>query len=183
MTASEGLSIRSARREDLPALARLIERSVRALSVGYYSSAQTESALRYMFGVDTRLVDHGSYYVVEGDQSIVAAGGWSRWGTLFGGDHFKDMHEHRLDPASEPARIRAFFVDPDWARRGLARMLYETCSAAARASGFQSLELMATLPGEPLYRALGFDEAERVELTLPDGIRMTLVRMRRSLSD
>ncbi|MEO6527997.1 MAG: GNAT family N-acetyltransferase [Gemmatimonadaceae bacterium] len=181
MSATDGFSLRAARRGDLPSLERLIEHSVRALSVGYYSREQIDSALRFMFGVDTRLVDSGSYHVVERERSIVAAGGWSAWGTLFGGDHFKDIDEPRLDPAVDPARIRAFFVDPGWTRRGLARMLFDSCASAAKASGFRSLELMATLPGEPLYRALGFREEERVELTLPDGIRMPLVRMRRPL--
>ena len=182
MTSTPGFSIRAARRSDLPVLERLIERSVRELSVGLYSSAQIDSALRFVFGVDTRLVDHGTYYVVERDHTIVAAGGWSRWGTLFGADHFKTADEPELDPAVDSARIRAFFVDPAWTRRGLARMLFDTCVAEARASGFRRLELMATLPGKPLYEALGFSADEPVMLTLADGVSMPLVRMSRSLA-
>ncbi|MDB4881568.1 MAG: Acetyltransferase family protein [Gemmatimonadetes bacterium] len=183
MSATQGWAIRAAHRRDLPELERLIERSVRELSVGFYSPLETESALRFMFGVDTRLVDGGTYYVVESEHMIVAAGGWSRWRTLFGGDQFKSQEEPLLDPAIDPARIRAFFVHPEWTRRGLARLLFDTSAREARASGFRALELMATLPGEPLYRALGFREEERVELTLPDGVSMPLVRMTRSLDE
>jgi GNAT superfamily N-acetyltransferase len=182
MSSTQGVSLRAAQRSDLPALNALIERSVRELSIGFYTSAQIESALRFVFGVDTRLVDHGTYYVLESERTIVAAGGWSRWGTLFGADHFKAADEPELDPLVDSARIRAFFVLPEWTRRGLARMLFDTCVAEARASGFRALELMATLPGEPLYEALGFSAEERVVLTLPDGVSMPLVRMTRSLA-
>jgi GNAT superfamily N-acetyltransferase len=120
---------------------------------------------------------------VESDGSVVAAGGWSRWRTLFGGDRFKQADDPLLDPANDPARIRAFFVHPEWKRRGLARRLFEECLAQARGAGFESLELMSTLPGEPLYVALGFRADERVEITLPDGVSMPLVRMSRRIAE
>jgi GNAT superfamily N-acetyltransferase len=167
---------------DVPALQQLIERSVRALSEGFYSPAQIDSALRYVFGADTLLIADGTYYVIPADDgSLMAAGGWSRRATLYGGDQMKGATDPLLDPATQPARIRAFFVHPAWARRGLARQLFERCSRDALAAGFHSLELMATLPGEPLYRALGFAEIERLTTTLPDGIGLPVVRMGRPL--
>ncbi|PYP81421.1 MAG: GNAT family N-acetyltransferase [Gemmatimonadetes bacterium] len=183
MTGIDRLLLRAAHRDDIPRIERLIERSVRTLSVGYYDDAQIESALRFMFGVDSQLVEDGTYHVVEADGDVVAAGGWSRRRTLFGGDQWKHGVDEPLDPSREPARIRAFFVDPSWARRGLGRSLFETCARDARAAGFSRLELMATLPGEPLYRALGFSADERIELALPDGTRVPLVRMSRPIGD
>jgi GNAT superfamily N-acetyltransferase len=173
--------LRLARRGDVPTLERLIERSVEQLGVGWYSAEQIVSALRFMFGVDTQLIDDGTYYVVEHDGRIVAAGGWSGRRTLFGGDQWKHEADLPLDPGTEAARIRAFFVHPGFARRGLGRTLFDRCVADARAAGFRRLELMATLPGEPLYRALGFAEEERAELPLPDGVRIPLVRMSRAM--
>lgn len=175
--------LRGARRDDIPGIERLIERSVRALSIGYYDAAQIDSALRFMFGVDTQLIEDATYHVAEAGSAIVAAGGWSRRRTLFGGDRWKHGADEPLDPASEPARIRAFFVDPAWSRRGLARALYDACLRDARAAGFRRFELMATLPGEPLYRALGFSVDEPLSLALPDGVQVPLVRMSRPIGD
>ena len=167
---------------DVPALQQLIERSVRALSEGFYSAAQIDSALRYVFGADTLLIADRTYYVIPAaDGSLMAAGGWSRRATLYGGDQMKGTADPLLDPATQPARIRAFFVHPAWARRGLARQLFERCAQDARAAGFHSLELMATLPGEPLYRALGFTELARLTTILPDGVGLPVVRMGRPL--
>ena len=181
MSNASPFSLRAATPEDVPAIERLIERSVRALSAGYYEPAQIESALRFIFGVDTQLVSDRTYHVAESAGTLVAAGGWSRRRTLFGGDRWKHEADEPLDPAREPARIRAFFVHPDWSRRGLGRLLFEACLQDARAAGFSRLELMATLPGEPLYRALGFVAEEHVELELPDGVRVPLVRMGRRI--
>ena len=167
---------------DVPALNALVAASARGLSVGFYSPAQVEALIAHVFGVDTQLIADGTYYVIDGAGSApAAAGGWSARRTLYGGDQMKRHADPRLDPASDPARIRAFFVHPDWARRGLARRLYEVCAAAAGAAGFRALELMATLPGEPLYRALGFEAVERVEAALPGGVVVPLMRMVRSL--
>jgi N-acetylglutamate synthase-like GNAT family acetyltransferase len=176
-------TIRRATPGDLPALHALIETSVRELSRGRYTPAQVESALRHVFGPDTQLIADGTYFVITNSGGeLLAAGGWSRRRTLYGGDQMKPAADPLLDPAREPARIRAFFVHPAWARRGLARRLYQHCAAAASAAGFQHLELMATLPGEPLYRALGFTAIESTEAVLPDGTRLPLVRMGRSLT-
>jgi GNAT superfamily N-acetyltransferase len=181
VTSASGLSLRPATLSDVASIERLIERSVRALSDGHYTIEQIESALRFMFGVDSRLVEQGTYFVVETADGIVAAGGWSRWKTLFGGDRFKDVEDEPLRPGRDAARIRAFFVHPDWARRGFARLLFDRCLREARASGFHALELMATLPGEPLYRSLGFVADERIQLTLADGVSLPLVRMSRPI--
>lgn len=169
---------------DLPALHTLIEISVRELSRERYTAAQVESALRHVFGPDTQLIADGTYFVITDPAGeLVAAGGWSRRRTLYGGDQMKAAEDPLLDPVREPARIRAFFVHPSWARRGLARRLYERCAAEAAAAGFRHLELMATLPGEPLYRALGFEALASTEAVLPDGVRLPLVRMRRGLTE
>jgi GNAT superfamily N-acetyltransferase len=173
---------RPATRADVLRLCALIDCSVRALSVGYYTPAQIESALKHVFGPDTRLIDDGTYFVIESDAGeLIAAGGWSRRRTLYGGDQMKSADDPLLDPATEPARIRAFYVHPDWARRGLARRLFERCASDAARAGFRSMELMATLPGEPLYLALGFAPIERTTAHLPDGQSLALVRMSRPL--
>ena len=178
------ISLRLAAPDDLPALRELIPVSVRALSRGYYSAAQIESAIRYVFGPDTQLIADGTYFVAVADDAvIVGCGGWSRRRTLYGGDQGKAGNDALLDPMGDAARIRAFFVHPDWARQGIASQIMSACFEAACASGFQSLELMATLPGEPLYRAFGFEAAERVETVLPDGVSIPFVRMVREMSD
>lgn len=180
-SADDAFRLRRARRDDVGALQRLIEHSVRQLGAAWYSSEQIASALRFMFGVDTQLIDDGTYYVVQDADRIVAGGGWSGRRTLFGGDQWKEGADAPLDPATDAARIRAFFVDPASARRGLGRMLFDQCLTDARIAGFQRLELMATLPGEPLYRALGFEAEAQVSLALPDGVEVPLVRMSRTV--
>jgi|RhiMetdeSRZDD1v2_1073273.scaffolds.fasta_scaffold1397578_1 GNAT superfamily N-acetyltransferase len=179
---SDRLPLRAACTHDLPAIEALIARSARELSVGFYTEAQVASLLRHVFGADTQLIRDGTYYVVEAaSDGLVAAGGWSRRRTLYGGDRMKQGDDPSLDPGREPARIRAFFVHPDWARRGLGRRLYDRCESAALAAGFRQLALVATLPGEPLYRALGFELDERFTLTLPDGIEVPVARMSRPI--
>jgi GNAT superfamily N-acetyltransferase len=177
------LPLRLATRADVPRLCALIDRSVRALSAAYYTPAQIESALKHVFGPDTQLIDDGTYFVIESAAGeLVAAGGWSRRRTLYGGDQMKSAEDGLLDPATEPARVRAYFVHPGWARRGLARTLFERCASDATRAGFRAMELMATLPGEPLYLALGFEPVERTTATLPDGKSLALVRMTRPLT-
>ena len=173
--------IRPATLADVPALATLIATSFRALSVGYYAAPVIESGLRHVVGVDTRLVADGTYHVVEADGTIVAAGGWSARRALYGGDAVAADDGDLLDPATEAARLRAFFVHPTWARRGLARRLFERCAADARAAGFRELVLGATLPGVPLYTALGFTAHERIVHPMPDGTLFEGVRMTRRL--
>ena len=175
------MTLRTAERSDIPVLQDLIACSARALSVGFYTPEQAEAALRCVFGVDTQLLADGTYFLIEEDERIVACGGWSRRRTLFGGDQAKSGPDPLLDPATEPARIRAFFVHPGRARRGLGRRLLETCVEAAHEAGFRTLELVSTLPGEPLYRACGFTDVERFTLDLPGGVRLPVVRMRREI--
>ena len=174
-------TIRPGQAADVPLLTALIERSARALSVGFYTHQQTESVTREVFGVDSQLLADGSYYVIEAGGVPVACGGWGKRSTSFGGDQAKAAPERLLDPATEPAKIRAFFVDPDWARRGLGSMLMAHCAQQAAAAGFGMLELVSTMPGEPLYRALGFELAERFDLVLGAGVRVPVARMRRSV--
>ena len=167
---------------DVPALQALIALSARGLSGGFYSPAQVEAAVTHVFGVDTQLIADGTYFVIDSPDGPAAAGGWSARRTLFGGDQMKGAEDPRLDPATEAARIRAFFVHPRWARRGLAGQLYAECARAAWAAGFRSFELMATSPGEPFYATLGFTVIERVHATLPGGVDVPFARMRREIA-
>ena len=167
---------------DIPALDVLIPQAARSLSAGFYSERQIESAVRYIFGPDTQLIRDQTYYVATaGPDDVIGCGGWSQRRTLFGGDQAKASSDPLLDPEVDPARIRAFFVDSRWARRGVGRAILEACCTAARRAGFQALELVATLPGEPLYLAGGFHAVERYELTLPDGVDLPVVRMAKIL--
>lgn len=175
------IPLRPATMGDIPAIRALIDVSVRGLSLGFYSPRQIESALRFVFGPDTQLVADGTYFVAVADDQLAGCGGWSRRRTLFGGDQMKDVADPLLDPATDAARIRAFFVHPAFARRGLGSALIDRCLAEARAAGFSRVELMATLPGEPLYRSYGFGELERVESRLADGVVLPMVRMERSI--
>jgi GNAT superfamily N-acetyltransferase len=175
------VELRPARQDDVAQLNALIERSARALSRGFYTESETESAIAYVFGVDTTLVADGSYLIAEQDGKIVGCGGWSRRRTLYGGDQRPVGERAFLDPAVEPARIRAFFVAPEAARQGIGRRLLDACANAAAAAGFSRLELMATLPGVPLYAACGFAEAERVVERLPDDVAIEFVRMTRDV--
>lgn len=172
------LLIRPAHYEDAPALQELIEASVRALSVGFYDARQIESALRHIFGIDSQLIADATYFLVEVEGKIVGCGGWSKRQTLFGGDQLKaEQSDSLLDPATDAARIRAFFVHPAWARQGIGKQIIATCERAAREAGFSRLQLAATLPGEPFYAALGFTTTEHFELQLPDGMPLPLAKM------
>jgi predicted alpha/beta hydrolase family esterase/GNAT superfamily N-acetyltransferase len=177
--------IRLATTNDLPAMRALIDASVRALSASYYTPQEIDRSLERMFGVDTQLLDDGTYFVVTTGDTLLACGGWSARRTLFGGDQHKRQHadgaDTRLDPAVDAARIRAFFVHPSAARQGLARRLYTLCAHEARRAGFGALELLATLPGVPLYTALGFTRGEPVRVPLGDALGLDCVVMRRTL--
>jgi GNAT superfamily N-acetyltransferase len=178
---TESVHVRVATADDLPAIRELIPLSVRGLSGGYYTPLQIESAIRYVFGPDTQLIRDGTYFVAERGGALAGCGGWSRRRTLYGGDQAKEVEDPLLDPATEPARIRAFFVHPDHARRGVASRIMDACVDAARAAGFRSLQLASTLPGEPLYRAFGFHPVEQIESTLPDGVDVRFIRMARDI--
>lgn len=173
--------LRRATMADVPALQSLISRSGRELSPPYYTPVQAEAITRHVFGVDTQLIEDRTYFVIEHADAIVACGGWSKRCTLFGGDQVKTGADSMLDPLTDPARVRAFFVEPAKARQGLGRRLMQECTEQARAGGFQALELVSTLPGEPLYLASGFAICERFELALPGGVHVPVSRMRKLL--
>jgi GNAT superfamily N-acetyltransferase len=166
---------------DFPWLGRLIAESARGLSGGDYTRAQIEAAIGTAWAVDTQLIEDGTYFVVETDQQIVGCGGWSRRRTLFGGDRQTGRDSTLLDPSKDAARIRAFFVHPDWARRGIGRLLLVHCEGEARRHGFRAVELMATLPGERLYRALGYVVTARVRHPLTEALTIDNVSMRKEL--
>jgi GNAT superfamily N-acetyltransferase len=175
--------LRKAALDDRAAIGELIAASARGLSRGDYSARQVEAALGGVFGVDTSLIEDGTYFVVEGEGgALVACGGWSKRVTLFGGDRYAARDSRELDPRTEPARIRAFFVHPAHARRGLGRAILEACEAEAAAHGFRALELMATLPGVRLYEACGYAAAGRTEYEIDEGVTIQLVPMRKELS-
>jgi GNAT superfamily N-acetyltransferase len=173
--------IRPATIDDVPVLQRLIADSSRGLSREDYSPEQIEAALGTAWGVDTQLIADNTYFVVECGQQIVGCGGWSRRKTLFGSDARRDREPALLDPAREAAKIRAFFVHPDWARRGIGRALLERCEAQAAAEGFQACELMATLPGRRLYAACGYRAGEPMQYSLEGGLTIEFVPMRKEL--
>jgi GNAT superfamily N-acetyltransferase len=175
------VDIRLAILADIGPLQQLIATSVRKLSVGYYTPAQIESSIKYIFGVDTQLVIDGTYYVAEIDGVKVGCGGWSKRNTLYGGDQHKPVADPLLDPARDAARIRAFFVHPDYARRGIGTQIMNVCEAAAKSAGFTQLQLGATLPGVPLYTTMGYEPFERVDERLKDGELLGIVKMRKVL--
>jgi GNAT superfamily N-acetyltransferase len=175
----QGYHLRPATLSDLAELEALIALSARALSANDYSPAQIEGALRGAFGVDTQLIRDGSYFVVEHGTQLVGCGGWSRRRTLFGGDARAERDATLLDPHTEAAKIRAFFIHPDFARRGIGATLLDRCEQDARASGFSRFEMMATLPGVRLYAARGYVAGEPILWPLGDGLTIRFVPMRK----
>ena len=173
--------LRAATVEDLDPIGALMRASVWALFPAYYDERQTASAAVHVAHVDPVLVADGTYFVCVADGEIVACGGWSRRGRLYAGDGDHDDDDRLLDPATEAAHIRAMFVRGDWTRRGLGRAILEAGRDAARAEGFKRLDLGATLPGVPLYRAFGFEEIDRFVVTMPDGVPIEAVHMERPI--
>ena len=163
----------------------LIRVSVLGLQAGDYSPEQLELALERVFGVDSQLISDGTYFVAEAmvdqAQAIAGCGGWSKRKTLFGSDHCAGREDALLDPARDAAKIRAFFVHPDWARRGVGSRILEVCEAAAAAEGFRRLEMGATLTGVPLYLARGYVEKEHREVPLVPGLSLPIVHMEKKL--
>jgi GNAT superfamily N-acetyltransferase len=174
-------TLRKATLSDRDAIAQLIKDSARGLSRADYSDAQIEGAIATVFGVDTKLILDGTYFVADCSGTLIGCGGWSRRKTLFGGDQYPTRDASDLDPATEPAKIRAFFIHPQHARKGIARAILDACERAARSFGFQSLELMSTLPGIKLYQACGYEGEDRVELEVGEGVTIGLVQMRKIL--
>jgi N-acetylglutamate synthase-like GNAT family acetyltransferase len=173
--------LRNATRDDIPQIEALIASSARYLSAGDYSPAQIEGALRGTFGVDTQLIADRCYFVAESAGLIVGCGGWSYRSTLFGSDAHAGRDSSILDPRIHAAKVRAFFVDPGCARRGIASLLLERCEMEARAHGFTRVELMATLPGVRLYAARGYLAASAVHVDVGQGESIELVPMRKEL--
>jgi GNAT superfamily N-acetyltransferase len=181
MPGSSDIPQRLARHEDAPQLSELMRSSILELFPRFYDERQTASAAIYVGHLDETLIEDGTYFVHEAGGEIVACGGWSRRDKLYTGSGDQAGDARLLDPRTEPARVRAMFVRSDWTRRGLGRAILESCERAARNEGFRSLALMATLPGEPLYRAFGFREVERTLVTLPDGVTLAGVAMERPM--
>ena len=173
--------IRLARDEDVTELEALIALSVRGLQGRHYSPAQMEAALGPVFAVDRQLIQDGTYWVVEDHGQIVGCGGWSWRMKIYGGEGHQLGQEGALNPAVDAARIRAFFVNPDWARRGIGRCLLEACEAAIMEAGFHRAEMVATLTGEPLYAACGYHVLSREEAPMPGRLTLAVVRMGKTL--
>jgi len=171
------LIVRRATLEDLPALGPLIAASARELSRGDYSPEQVEGALRGAFGTDTQLIRDGTYFVMEVEGELAGCGGWSRRRTLFGSDARPDRDPAELDPTKDAAKIRAFFIHPNFARRGLGTLMLDHCEQDAMAHGFKRFELMGTLPGVRLYIARGYQAGERIEWPLGNGLSIPFVPM------
>src|SRR5215831_15026609 len=183
MNETHSFTLRVAILDDTPALEDLIRRSIRTLGVRDYSASQIEGALRGAFGVDTQLIRDGTYFVVEAADLLVGCGGWSKRRTLFGSDARGERDAAELDPAQDAAKIRAFFVSPDYARRGIGRLLLKRCEAAARKEGFTRFELMATLPGVRLYAACGYVAADPIQYPLGGSETITFVPMSKHARD
>jgi N-acetylglutamate synthase-like GNAT family acetyltransferase len=180
------LQIRTARSADIPGLHRLIEASVRGLQAGDYTQAQIEGALGGVLGLDTQLIEDQTYFIAESrdDDNEVAAigcGGWSYRKTLFGSDHGPWRQAALLNPATDAAKIRAIFVHPEWARRGIGSLILKHCENAAAMAGFRCFEMGSTLTGVPLYTLRGYREIERIVVPLPNGEAVPVVRMRKAI--
>jgi GNAT superfamily N-acetyltransferase len=171
---------RLATRRDLPRLASVAEAAITELLKDFLTADQISSS-RAIMGIDTQLVDDGTYFVVESDDRIAGCGGWSRRATLYGGDHSAGRDAARLDPAVDSAKVRAMYTDPAFARLGVGRLILALCEEAARAEGFKTLDLMATLSGRPLYEAADF---EPIEYLTDDagGAPVPLIRMRKIIA-
>ena len=181
MSETAGFVLRLATAADetalLPMVARAIDELLAAVLPPHLVAASHE-----IMGVDRQLIADGTYYVAEGvDGALAGCGGWSRRATLFGGDHTVGRDPALLDPAIEPARIRAMYTHPDWTRRGVGRAVLDICERAAALEGFHHCELAATLSGEPLYRACGYEVVEPFEAVTSGGDRVPLLRMRKAL--
>lgn len=174
------LAHRLATRADVERLKPLMDAAIGELLKPFLDPAQVEASFAIM-GLDTQLIDDGTYFVVEAEGRVAGCGGWSRRATLFGGDHSAGRDAALLDPAKDAARVRAMYTHPDFARRGVGRLVLSLCEAAARAEGFARVELAATMAGVPLYRACGYSDIEPFESDTPQGVRVPLIRMGKRL--
>lgn len=175
------LTHRIATKDDIAAVSTLMDRAIDALQAAYLTPEQLVAS-RLSMGLDTQLIEDGTYFLVEQHGVLAGCGGWSFRATLYGGNHSADLRDARkLDPAREPARIRAMYTDPDFVRRGVGRYVLTLCEAAARDAGFSRAELMATLAGEPLYLACGYAPIERVMKMSAEGPAVPGIRMGKQL--
>jgi GNAT superfamily N-acetyltransferase len=181
MIRSKGFSHRFATMADLPELRALMAMAIRQLLGAYLDAARVEASFEIM-GVDTQLIEDGTYFAIECEGRIVGCGGWSRRATLFGGDHSENRDARLLDPAVEPARVRAMYTHPDFVRRGIGRLVLSLCETAAAREGFRSLELVATVAGEPLYSAYGFSVIERIEVATSKAVTVPCARMSKQVT-
>jgi len=165
---------------DMPALQKLMTAAIRDLLPQFLSPEKVEASFAVM-GVDSQLIEDGTYFILEEEGVMAGCGGWSRRATLFGHNHTAGRDARLLDPASEPARVRAMYTAPAFVRRGVGRQILELCEAAARREGFSRTELGATKGGEPLYRACGYQEIERMEVPTPSGVTVPITRMGKQL--
>ena len=175
------LRIRLAATEDIEVLRGLMNLAIGAHLAAYLSPAQVTASFEVM-GLDTQLIADGTYFVVQDGDQVAGCGGWSRRATLFGGDHTTGRNSDLVDPARDPARIRAMYTHPDFARRGVGRLILGTCEAAAAAEGFSRCELAATLSGEPLYRAAGYVVIQPFDTVASTGVHVPLLRMGKALA-
>jgi GNAT superfamily N-acetyltransferase len=186
------IHLRLATPEDIPVLRELIARSVRGLQAQDYTPAQIEGALKTVFGVDSQLIADGTYVVAEAQSPeaeskpgtaanarlvIVGCGGWSKRKTLYGGDRWTEREDTMLDPLRDAAKIRAFFIHPDWARRGIGSMILRACEDAAKAAGFRRYEMGATLTGAKLFGARGYVAVEPISIPLQNGESLPVIHM------
>lgn len=174
--------LRPATPEDAAAISALIAGSIRALGRAHYTGAQIEAALQSAFGLDSQLIEDGTYYVALRAGRLIGCGGWSYRVTLFGSDQVRERDPGRIDPTTGAARIRAFFVDPEYARQGVGRRILEACEGAARRAGFSRFQLMSTLPGLAFYERCGYRAGEPVQYPLGEGLEIEFVPMHKELS-
>jgi GNAT superfamily N-acetyltransferase len=173
--------LRVATPDDSARVEALMRESTAALFPAYYDERQTASSVRCVAEVDPMLLADGTYFVLECGDELVACGGWSKRDRLYTGSGDGDGDSRILDPATEPAKVRAMFVRADWTRHGLGRRILEACEAAAQTEGYRRLALLATLPGVPLYRACGFEPLEESEVELSDGVKLACVGMEKPI--
>ena len=178
---ADQVTLRLAGPGDAAGVEALMKESGAALFPAYYDDHQTASAVRYVAQADPLLLSDGTYFVLEAGGELVGCGGWSRRDRLYTGSGDFEDDGRLLDPATEPAKVRAMFVRGDWTRRGLGRRIIDECEQAARAEGFRRLALLATLPGVPLYSACGFVAGDEVEVALEDGVTMACVAMEKPI--
>ncbi len=185
MSTSTSFFIRKATPADVPALGQLIDASVRGLQAEDYTPTQIESALATVFGVDSQLIADGTYFIAEAKRhdgtTLAGCGGWSKRKTLYGSDHWTRREDELLNPRVDAAKIRAFFVHPSWARRGVGSLILKACEDAAAAAGFKQCEMGATLTGVKLFGAKGYVALESISVPLNNGEGLPVVRMAKQL--